>query len=116
MNVSLTPELEALVDEKVQSGDYNSASEVVRAALRLLKEQDDFRRAKITELRGEIQVADEKLERGEYKVYDSVGAFFEELKQDVHDELAAEQARVKRVIVAAAAASDLRTISIYIGR
>lgn len=41
MNVSLTPELEALVNEKVGSGLYQTASEVVREALRLLKQRDD---------------------------------------------------------------------------
>ena len=41
MNVSLTPELEALVNEKVRSGLYHTASEVVREALRLLKQRDD---------------------------------------------------------------------------
>ena len=41
MNVSLTPELEALVNEKVRSGLYRTASEVVREALRLLKLRDD---------------------------------------------------------------------------
>jgi antitoxin ParD1/3/4 len=39
-NVSLTPELETLVDSKVASGRYRSASEVVRAALRLLDERE----------------------------------------------------------------------------
>ncbi len=42
-NVSLTPELEAFVDGRVASGRYRSASEVVRAALRLL-EEDERRR------------------------------------------------------------------------
>ena len=41
MNVSLTPELERLVNEKVRSGLYQTASEVVREALRLLKQRDD---------------------------------------------------------------------------
>ncbi len=41
MNVSLTPELEELVNEKVRTGLYQSASEVVREALRLLKQRDD---------------------------------------------------------------------------
>jgi antitoxin ParD1/3/4 len=41
MNVSLTPELEALVNDKVRSGLYHTASEVVREALRLLKQRDD---------------------------------------------------------------------------
>lgn len=41
MNVSLTRELEDLVNEKVRSGLYQTASEVVREALRLLKQRDD---------------------------------------------------------------------------
>ena len=43
MNVSLTPELEEFVSTKVSSGRYNSASEVVREALRLLEEFDEAR-------------------------------------------------------------------------
>jgi len=34
MNISLTPELERAVKEKVESGMYNNSSEVVREALR----------------------------------------------------------------------------------
>jgi antitoxin ParD1/3/4 len=40
LNVSLTPELTALIAEKISTGHYRSASEVVRAALRLLDERD----------------------------------------------------------------------------
>lgn len=39
-NVSLTPRLEAFIDERVATGRYRSASEVVRAALRLLEEAE----------------------------------------------------------------------------
>jgi antitoxin ParD1/3/4 len=39
-NVSLTPEIEAFIDGRVASGRYRSASEVVRAALRLLEENE----------------------------------------------------------------------------
>ncbi len=39
-NVSLTPELEAFVDSQVASGRYQTASEVVRAGLRLLQAQE----------------------------------------------------------------------------
>ena len=42
MNVSLTPELEQYVQEKVSSGLYYSASEVIREGLRLLKEREQF--------------------------------------------------------------------------
>ncbi len=39
-NVSLTPELGAYIDQAVASGQYQTASEVVRAGLRLLRSQD----------------------------------------------------------------------------
>jgi putative addiction module CopG family antidote len=54
MNVSLTPELEKLVQEKVKTGRYNSASEVVREALRLLEEQDQLRALRLEEVRKKI--------------------------------------------------------------
>jgi len=43
VNVQLTPELEELVQSKVKSGRYNSASEVVGEALRLLKQREEIR-------------------------------------------------------------------------
>lgn len=55
MNVNLTPQLEALVRSKVDSGMYTSASEVVREALRLMDEQDRIRQAKLDELRLEVR-------------------------------------------------------------
>ena len=65
MNVSLTPELEKLVNEKVKSGHYTSASEVVREGLRLIQEQDELRRIKVEMLRQEIAKGIEQLDRGE---------------------------------------------------
>ncbi len=65
MNVSLTPELERLVQEKVESGLYSSASEVVREALRLLRERDELRQARLEELRREIAVGLDACNRGE---------------------------------------------------
>lgn len=55
MNVNLTPQLEELVRAKVSSGMYNSASEVVREALRLMDEQDHLRQAKLEELRRDVR-------------------------------------------------------------
>ncbi len=40
MNVNLTPQLESLIKEKVATGLYNNASEVVREALRLMELRD----------------------------------------------------------------------------
>jgi antitoxin ParD1/3/4 len=65
MNVSLTPELEKLVSGKVKSGRYNSASEVVREALRLLEEHDSARAAQLTEFNHELGRRLAALDRGE---------------------------------------------------
>ena len=65
MNVSLTPELAGFVKEQVASGMYHSASEVVREGLRLLLLQRQQRHARLEELRGQIAVGIEELDRGE---------------------------------------------------
>ena len=65
MNISLTAPLVALVQEKVESGFYNNASEVVREALRLMHERDKRDEAKLERLRTEATVGFEALERGE---------------------------------------------------
>lgn len=65
MNVNLTPELETLVLNKVKTGRYNSASEVVREALRLFEERDQIRQLQIHELRKKINKGWASLERGD---------------------------------------------------
>ena len=64
MNVSLTPELEELIQERVRSGRYTSASEVVREALRLLEDRDELRRLRIAELRTQVAAGLDSLEHG----------------------------------------------------
>jgi antitoxin ParD1/3/4 len=65
MNVSLTPELETYVSTKVASGRYNSASEVVREALRLLEEHDTARAARLARFNEELERRIDSLDRGE---------------------------------------------------
>jgi antitoxin ParD1/3/4 len=67
MNVSLTPELERIVNFKVESGLYNSASEVIREGLRLLQQRDEMRELKLEALRKEIQLGINDLEAGRFK-------------------------------------------------
>ena len=57
MNVSLTPDLEKFIQAKVNSGRYQSSSEVVREALRLLEEKDQEKQQRLEALRAEIQHA-----------------------------------------------------------
>lgn len=66
MNVSLTPELDKFVSGKVASGGYNSASEVVREAFRLLEEHDLARGAQLAAFNQELGARLASLDRGEY--------------------------------------------------
>ena len=65
MNVSLTSELAKFVNTKVESGRYNSASEVVREALRLLEEHDTARAAQLAEFNEELGRRLAGFDRGE---------------------------------------------------
>ncbi|HEU0015957.1 MAG TPA: type II toxin-antitoxin system ParD family antitoxin [Longimicrobium sp.] len=65
MNVSLTPELEQLVDDQVKTGRYRSASEVVRDALRLFARREERHRQKLDALRAAVQEGFEAMDRGD---------------------------------------------------
>ena len=66
MNVNLGPKLDSFVAEMVKSGNYQTQSEVLRDGLRLLKERETLKRLRIEELRREIAIGTEQLERGQF--------------------------------------------------
>ena len=61
MQIFLSPEMERLIHEKVRSGDYESESQVVEAALRLLEAEEED----LAALRSQIQVGLDEIRRGE---------------------------------------------------
>ncbi len=85
MNVSLTPELEKLVKDKVNSGRYHSVSEVMSEALRLLDERDRVQEQRLAELKAKIQEGIEASERGEVVDGEEVFAEIENIAFDVSD-------------------------------
>lgn len=71
MNVSLTPGLEQYVRDLASTKDYNNASEVVREAIRLHKQQEEERQLKLERLRAAIQVGIDDMEKGNYTTINS---------------------------------------------
>jgi len=65
MNMLLTPYLEEQVKLKVESGLYNSVSEVIREALRLLDERDYLQKRRLEALRKDIAAGIEQADRGD---------------------------------------------------
>ena len=92
MNVSLTPELEKLVSDKVDSGMYQTASEVIREALRSLQQRDRLRERELQTIREKIDRGLEQLEHGQFTEYDetTVENLAEEVKTQGRQRLARE--------------------------
>ena len=65
MIIHLTPDIEQLIQSKVESGRYNSASEMVREALQLLGQRDEFFAQRQEEMREQIEEGWQSAERGE---------------------------------------------------
>ena len=70
MEIVLTPDLEALIHDEVESGRYTSPGEVIRDALQLFRQQAVAPEQDLDSLRREIQVGIDDLESGAYMDYD----------------------------------------------
>lgn len=72
MEIALTKDVENYIQEKVNSGQYTSASEVFFAAIKLLQEIEKTYQGRFEELRNEVRVGLEAAERGEVVDSDKV--------------------------------------------
>ncbi len=73
MDITLQPELEQFIREKITSGQYESANEAINAGLKLLMERELIYQGRFDQLRQEIMVGIEASQRGE--VVDSETVF-----------------------------------------
>ncbi len=67
MNISLAPELEQLVNDRVKTGLYQTANEVIREGLHLLRERDQ----RVEALRRDVLAGFEAVERGKFTDHDA---------------------------------------------
>lgn len=95
-NINLTDALDAFVAEQVASGQFQNASEVVRAGLRALKAEHEARAAKLQALREAVQVGWDSFDRGEGIVIDDIDAYFDQIDAEIEAEIAAEDAAAAR--------------------
>ena len=82
VNISITPELDVFLQSRVQSGRYQTTSEVVREALRLLERQEQDRDEARSQLKAKLERAADQAERGELiggsEVFDELREMIEE--------------------------------------
>jgi antitoxin ParD1/3/4 len=86
MNVSLSPEIDAWINEKVKSGMYNSSSEVIREGLRMLMEREEQRLSMLEDLRKELLIGVHQLDSGKSHAFDS--NMVEKVKQGARKQFA----------------------------
>lgn len=67
-NISLTAEQDAFVQEVVEAGEYQNASEAVRDALRVLQQRRKEDNLRLKALRAQIKVGTDALDRGDFAV------------------------------------------------
>jgi antitoxin ParD1/3/4 len=66
MNVNLGTVFDSFIAELLETGMYQTQSEVVREGLRLLKEREEWKQLRLAELRKEIAIGSEQADRGEF--------------------------------------------------
>ncbi len=81
MNISLTPELERYIHDKVSTGLYTTASEVIRESLRMMHAHDEVQAHRINELNQAISIGMKQLSNGE-KI--SADKSYEKLKDKIN--------------------------------
>jgi antitoxin ParD1/3/4 len=80
MEISLSPELEQLIADRINTGRYHSVSEVIRDALRLREEHERLREMRLETLRQDAQIGIEQANRREVVDGDTV---FENLRKRI---------------------------------
>lgn len=70
MNISLDPEIQSYLEEQVKAGRFSSIDEAVNALLASAKLEEELTPEDVEELRAEIAVGLDELERGEVGEWD----------------------------------------------
>ena len=91
MEITITPELENLINEELQTGEYFSPGDVLREGLLLLKERKIPKHQRIENLRGEIQKGIDAIRQGSYKTYDSADEMIEDVIKEARAEFEAKK-------------------------
>lgn len=97
-NINLTDALDRFVAEKVASGSYQNASEVVRAGLRLLQDEDALRAERTRRLMELVQPAIDDIEAGRYEVIEpgNMKAFWDGVEKRAQEKVKRQEAATKQ--------------------
>lgn len=92
MTITITPELQSVIEEQIKTGRFASAEEVVAEGLRLFKQHLDFQRFQHEALRRELEQGHEQAQRGDTVPFDA-----DAMQRRIRERLAAERAAAESV-------------------
>jgi antitoxin ParD1/3/4 len=95
MEITLTPELEDLLNEELQTGDYFSPTDVLREGLLSLRTRRIPKEVRLENLRREVQKGIDDIQQGNYKTYDSADEMMEEIIKEARTEFEAKKTNGK---------------------
>ena len=78
-NVVLTDHQDVMINQLVETGRYQNASEVLRAGLRLVESSEAEQAAKLDALRAAVQVGIDDIENGRYRTFENGNSLIEYL-------------------------------------
>lgn len=80
MNVSLSSDVEAYINEQIAAGVYPSANEAIREGVRLMKEQDALNQIRLEALRAKIAIGTAQIESGDVIEYKNAEEFLQAIQ------------------------------------
>lgn len=95
MQITLTQELEDLINEEMQTGKYFSPAEVLREGLLSLRIERVSKEARREHIRREVMKGVEQIRNGESRVYNSPEELAEDIKREARLEFEAKKKNAK---------------------
>ena len=91
MQITLTPELEELINAELETGEYVSLNDVLREALLEMQTRRIPKEIRMENLRREVMKGVEQIRNGESRVYNSAQDLVEDIKREARAEFEAKR-------------------------
>jgi putative addiction module CopG family antidote len=91
MEITLTPEIEKLLKQELETGDYVSSNDVLREGLLLLRAKKLSAEERLEKLKSEINKGRDAVKNGKYREYDSADEMIEDVIKEARAEFEVKQ-------------------------
>ena len=90
MEITITPEIEKMIGEELETGDYFSPTDVLRESLLYLRTRRIPKKERLENLRREVMKGVDAMRNGDYRSYNSAEEMMEDIIKEARAELEAK--------------------------